>query len=117
MAERRYAPMPSPSLTRRQILRGAAAGIATAAAGPGRGAGAAARVTAQREGAEPYTDDVLPAGVRSRFVGNVNGLRMHVLEAGSRVGARAGVLLLHGFPELVRDRLAFDASKVDEVVG
>ena len=104
MAERRYAPMPSPSLTRRQILRGAAAG-------------AAARVTAQREGAEPYTDDVLPAGVRSRFVGNVNGLRMHVLEAGSRVGARAGVLLLHGFPELVRDRLAFDASKVDEVVG
>ena len=100
MAERRYAPMPSPSLTRRQILRGAAAGIATAAAGPGRGAGAAARVTAQREGAEPYTDDVLPAGVRSRFVGNVNGLRMHVLEAGSRVGARAGVLLLHGFPEL-----------------
>ena len=25
---------------------------------------------------------------------------MHVLEAGSRAGARAGVLLLHGFPEL-----------------
>ena len=93
--------MLSSSLTRRQILRGAAAVIATGAAGPGGGgAGVAARVTAQREGAEPYTDDVLPAGVRSRFVANVNGLRMHVLEAGSRVGARAGVLLLHGFPEL-----------------
>ena len=25
---------------------------------------------------------------------------MHVLEAGSKAGARAGVLLLHGFPEL-----------------
>ncbi|MYH27507.1 MAG: alpha/beta fold hydrolase, partial [Acidobacteria bacterium] len=30
----------------------------------------------------------------------VNGLRMHVLEAGSKAGGRGGVLLLHGFPEL-----------------
>ena len=29
-----------------------------------------------------------------------NGLRVHVLEAGERVDDRAGVLLLHGFPEL-----------------
>jgi hypothetical protein len=28
--------------------------------------------------------ETLPAGIRSRFVNNVNGLRMHVLEAGSR---------------------------------
>ena len=48
----------------------------------------------------PYDNGVLPAGVRSRFVASVNGLRMHVLEAGSRAEARAGVLLLHGFPEL-----------------
>ncbi len=41
---------------------------------------------------------VLPAGVRSRFIEGVNGLRMHVLEAGDP-GAPA-VLLLHGFPEL-----------------
>ncbi|MGW1712561.1 alpha/beta fold hydrolase [Streptomyces sp. NPDC002156] len=41
----------------------------------------------------------LPAGVRSRFVAPVNGLRMHVLEAGSP-GADRLVLLLHGFPEL-----------------
>ena len=47
----------------------------------------------------PYDPSVLPAGIRSRFVENVNGLRMHVLEAG--VGAnRPGVVLLHGFPEL-----------------
>jgi len=48
----------------------------------------------------PYAGGVLPAGIRSRFVAGVNGLRMHVLEAGSRGEARAGVLLLHGFPEL-----------------
>jgi pimeloyl-ACP methyl ester carboxylesterase len=42
----------------------------------------------------------LPAGVRSRFVENVNGLRMHVLEAGHETGGRPVVLLLHGFPEL-----------------
>ena len=49
---------------------------------------------------QPYPAGVLPPGVRSRFVADVNGIRMHVLEAGSKAGARAGVLLLHGFPEL-----------------
>ncbi|MFI4933475.1 MAG: alpha/beta fold hydrolase [Caulobacterales bacterium] len=46
-------------------------------------------------------DYALPAGVRSRFVDDVNGLRMHVLESGHD-GApdRPIVLLLHGFPEL-----------------
>ncbi len=43
---------------------------------------------------------LLPSGVRSRFVENVNGLRMHVLEAGWEAGDRPLVLLLHGFPEL-----------------
>ena len=107
--------MPSPPLTRRQLLQGAAAGIATAAAAPHagaagsprlrplRGSGAAATVRATTQADDeigPYAGDVLPAGVRSRFVTEVNGLRMHVLEAGSRAEARAGVLLLHGFPEL-----------------
>ena len=36
--------------------------------------------------------------MRARFVESVNGLRMHVLEAGTE-GAPC-VLLLHGFPEL-----------------
>ncbi len=40
----------------------------------------------------------LPAGVRSRMVEGVNGLDMHVLEAGD-AGCPA-ILLLHGFPEL-----------------
>ena len=42
----------------------------------------------------------LPPGIRSRFVDGVNGLRMHVLEAGFEAPGRPGVLLLHGFPEL-----------------
>ena len=48
----------------------------------------------------PYPDDLLPAGVRSRFVNDINGLRIHVLEAGFDGGNRPGLLLLHGFPEL-----------------
>lgn len=42
--------------------------------------------------------DALPAGIRSSFIDNGNGLSMHVLEAG-RAG-QPSVLLLHGFPEL-----------------
>jgi pimeloyl-ACP methyl ester carboxylesterase len=46
---------------------------------------------------EPYP---LPEGIRSRYVEGVNGLRMHVLEAGSKADGRPCLLLLHGFPEL-----------------
>lgn len=49
---------------------------------------------------EPYSAGMLPGGVRSRFVDGVNGLRMHILEAGPADGSRPLVLLLHGFPEL-----------------
>jgi pimeloyl-ACP methyl ester carboxylesterase len=42
----------------------------------------------------------LPPTVRSRFVDGINGLRMHVLEAGFEPKGRHCVLLLHGFPEL-----------------
>src|SRR6201988_4299189 len=45
-------------------------------------------------------DIPLPAGIRSRYLENVNGLRMHVLEAGFETKSRPCVLLLHGFPEL-----------------
>jgi pimeloyl-ACP methyl ester carboxylesterase len=38
--------------------------------------------------------------VRSRMVANVNGLDMHVLEAGFETANRPCVVLLHGFPEL-----------------
>ena len=42
----------------------------------------------------------LPPGIRSRHVDNINGLRMHVLEAGFETSGRPCLLLLHGFPEL-----------------
>jgi pimeloyl-ACP methyl ester carboxylesterase len=42
----------------------------------------------------------LPHGIRSRFVPNINGLTMHLLEAGFESQDRPCVLLLHGFPEL-----------------
>ncbi len=43
---------------------------------------------------------VLPPGIRARHVTGVNGLTMHVLEAGYEAPGRPCVLLLHGFPEL-----------------
>jgi pimeloyl-ACP methyl ester carboxylesterase len=42
----------------------------------------------------------LPPGVRARFVDGINGLRMHILEAGHEGEGRPLLLLLHGFPEL-----------------
>jgi pimeloyl-ACP methyl ester carboxylesterase len=49
---------------------------------------------------QPLNPDVLPHGVRSRAVDGVNGLTMHVLEAGFEPPNQPSVLLLHGFPEL-----------------
>ena len=43
---------------------------------------------------------MLPPGIRSRFVDGVNGLRMHVLEAGFETPGRPALLLIHGYPEL-----------------
>jgi pimeloyl-ACP methyl ester carboxylesterase len=42
----------------------------------------------------------LPPSIRSRTVEGINGLCMHVLEAGFETRGRPCVLLLHGFPEL-----------------
>jgi pimeloyl-ACP methyl ester carboxylesterase len=47
-----------------------------------------------------FPDIPLPSSIRSRFVDGINGLRMHVLEAGFETRGRPCVLLLHGFPEL-----------------
>jgi pimeloyl-ACP methyl ester carboxylesterase len=81
-------------LTRRQLLGGLGAVMASAAiARPGAGQSPAAAIG-------PYSADVLPPGIRSRFVDNINGLRMHVLEAGYGQKERSAVLLIHGFPEL-----------------
>ncbi|WP_456672301.1 alpha/beta fold hydrolase [Bradyrhizobium sp. LM2.9] len=57
-------------------------------------------------------DIPLPAGIRSRYVDDINGLRMHVLEAGFETKGRPCILLLHGFPEL-----AFSWRKVMPALG
>ena len=51
------------------------------------------------DGLPPLDASALPSGIGARFVDGVNGLRMHVLEAGAGKG-RPLLLLLHGFPEL-----------------
>src|SRR5262245_19416326 len=48
----------------------------------------------------PYGNGTIAAGIRSRVVANVNGLNVHMLEAGFEKPGRRVVLLLHGFPEL-----------------
>ena len=57
-------------------------------------------------------DIPLPSTIRSRYVEDINGLRMHVLEAGFETAGRPCVLLLHGFPEL-----AFSWRKVMPVLA
>jgi len=46
----------------------------------------------------PLGASVLPPGIRARHIVGINGLTMHVLEAGE--AGRPILLLLHGFPEL-----------------
>jgi pimeloyl-ACP methyl ester carboxylesterase len=48
----------------------------------------------------PYGNSTIPAAIRSRTVANVNGLTVHMLEAGYETAGRPAILLLHGFPEL-----------------
>ncbi len=79
------------NFTRRQNLKGLAAGILAA--------GMATRARAANPKVA-YGELTIPEGIRSRFVDNINGLRVHTLEAGFEVPGRPCVLLLHGFPEL-----------------
>ena len=48
----------------------------------------------------PLETDALAPGIRSGFARNINGLDIHILEAGFEAKGRPLVLLLHGFPEL-----------------
>ena len=103
------------SLTRRRFIQSLVTVLASAAvARKARAAGAPAKPTSrgrvvnhfeestERKRTEivAYSKVALPPGIRSRFVKNINGLTMHMLEAGFEVKDRPCVLLLHGFPEL-----------------
>src|SRR5215813_3104728 len=48
----------------------------------------------------PYGNGTLPPDIRSRSIAGVNGMSVHILEAGHETRGRPAVLLLHGFPEL-----------------
>jgi pimeloyl-ACP methyl ester carboxylesterase len=48
----------------------------------------------------PYGNGTLAPGIRARVVPGVNGLDVHVLEAGFEPANQPCLLLLHGFPEI-----------------
>src|SRR5262245_32640853 len=92
-------------MTRRRLIQ------SIAASGPSALAARAAAQQPARGGAqqanaigtpvnEPLSASVLPRGIRARFVNNVNGIRMHILEAGYETPNRPAVLMVHGYPEL-----------------
>src|SRR5215470_7895255 len=60
----------------------------------------ACSAAAHTDSLPPYGNGTLPQGIRSRLIGNVNRLSVHVLEAGFEPAGRPALLLLHGFPEL-----------------
>ena len=91
------------AVTRRRMMQGVGAVLGSAAMMrelPAQALAAPPAAAGQTASVGPYDPDWLPAGVRSRFVHGVNGLTMHVLEAGFETGGRPALLLLHGFPEL-----------------
>ena len=77
--------------TRRQHLRTLAGSLAYSA------------MATKARAANPnvaYGQATLPSSIRSRFLDNINGLRVHMLEAGFETPNRPCVVFLHGFPEL-----------------
>ncbi len=83
------------TLTRRLMLRTL---VTTPLLAAGTRVPRAAAASAQADA--PYGAGTLPPAIRSRVVNGVNGIAMHVLEAGHETPGRPGLLLVHGFPEL-----------------
>jgi pimeloyl-ACP methyl ester carboxylesterase len=87
-----------PNLSRRAFLAAAAAvELSTLAVTQ---SASAAIVQTDFSMLPPYGNGTLPAGIRSRQIANVNGMTVHILEAGYETPGRPAVLVLHGFPEL-----------------
>src|SRR5262245_14896070 len=85
-------------LSRRDFVATASAAAGGFALAPG--SARAATVGTDIANLPPYGNGTLPPGIRSRPIANVNGLTVHILEAGYEVPGRPALLLLHGFPEL-----------------
>jgi pimeloyl-ACP methyl ester carboxylesterase len=89
----------TPNPSRRSFLTTAAAGLGGLLIA--QSAGAHAEIVQTDFSKLPaYGNGTLPAGVRSRRIANVNGLTVHILEAGYQTPGRQAVLLMHGFPEI-----------------
>jgi pimeloyl-ACP methyl ester carboxylesterase len=98
MAEQASIETIATSFSRRAFFATAAGlgGLAMAQRSPAR----AAIVRTDFSTVPPYGNGTIPAGIRSRQIANVNGMTVHILEAGYETPGRPAVLLLHGFPEL-----------------
>jgi len=81
--------------TRRRIVKGIGAALAQSVNPLRAGATFIGRNTEVE-----YGQNTLAAGIRSRYINNNNGVRMHILEAGFESPAKPCVVFLHGFPEL-----------------
>src|SRR5262245_17429753 len=86
--------------TRRRLIQGLAMSLLPAAFSSSRTAASGGDGLQPAAARTPYSDAILPRGVRSRFADNGNGITMHVLEAGFEPKGRPAVVLVHGFPEL-----------------
>src|ERR1700688_4031874 len=87
------------SLTRRTFLVTSAAGLgrlAIAQSAPAR----PSIVQTDFSKLPAYGNGTIHAGIRSRQIANVNGMTVHILEAGYETPGRPAILFLHGFPEL-----------------
>jgi pimeloyl-ACP methyl ester carboxylesterase len=85
-----------PSTSRRAFLATDVAGLVAASLHPAR----ANTIGGTDLTTSPYGEGTLPKGVRSRMIHEVNGLDVHILEAGYESHGRPLALLLHGFPDL-----------------
>src|SRR3984885_2406069 len=85
------------NLSRRTFL--ATCGLAGLAIAQGRPASGAI-IHADFSRLPAYGNGTIPVGIRSRQIANVNGMTVHILEAGYETPGRPAVLLLHGFPEV-----------------
>jgi pimeloyl-ACP methyl ester carboxylesterase len=88
-----------PNVSRRGFVE-TAAGLAIGGFALTRGVARAAIVRTDFSTLPRYGNGTVPAGIRSRAIPNVNGMTVHILEAGFETPNQPAVLLLHGFPEL-----------------
>src|SRR5262249_41361447 len=92
----------NPDITASELSRRGFVASASAAAAGGLSLGpAAARGPPPNMASRPpYGNGTLPPDTRARHIAGVNGMSVHILEAGFETPGRPALLLLHGFPEL-----------------